>query len=211
MGSAMVAGILDAGWASAGELAVADPDARQRDRLAERHPGLVVLDAPVDAEGALLAVKQEAVDGACRALGVLGVPRVLSVVAGINTARLESVLPPGTVVVRAIPNTPSLVGAGVAAMSGGGTAIGADLDWAEEILAAVGHVVRLPERHLDAVTGLSGSGPAYVFLMAEAMIEAGSPPACPGTSAGSWSSGPCPGRPSFWSRRETIPPCCERR
>jgi pyrroline-5-carboxylate reductase len=173
MGSAMVAGILDAGWAAAGELAVADPDAGQRDRLAERHPGLIVLDAPVDAEGALLAVKQEAVDGACRALGALGVPRVLSVVAGINTARLESVLPPGTVVVRAIPNTPSLVGAGVAAMSGGGTAIGADLDWAEQILAAVGHVVRLPERHLDAVTGLSGSGPAYIFLVAEAMIEAG--------------------------------------
>ena len=72
-----------------------------------------------------------------------------------------------------MPNTPSLVGAGVAAMSGGGNAIGADLDWAEGILSAVGQVVRLPERHLDAVTGLSGSGPAYVFLVAEAMIEAG--------------------------------------
>jgi pyrroline-5-carboxylate reductase len=98
---------------------------------------------------------------------------VLSIVAGINAARLESVLPPGTVVVRAIPNTPSLVGAGVAAMSGGSTAISADLDWAEGILGAVGVVVRLPERHLDAVTGLSGSGPAYVFLVAEALIEAG--------------------------------------
>jgi pyrroline-5-carboxylate reductase len=173
MGSAMVAGMLDAGWATAGELAVADPDAGQRERLSERHPGLTVLEGPAEAEGALLAVKQDAVDQACRALGALGVPRVLSVVAGINTARLESVLPPGTVVVRAIPNTPSLVGAGVAAMSGGGTAIGADLDWAEGILSAVGQVVRLPERHLDAVTGLSGSGPAYVFLMAEAMIEAG--------------------------------------
>jgi pyrroline-5-carboxylate reductase len=173
MGSAMVAGILDSGWAAAGELAVADPDAGQRDSLAERHPGLIVADAPVDAEGALLAVKQDAADSACRALGALGVPRVLSVVAGFNTARLESVLPAGTVVVRAVPNTPALVGAGVAAMSGGSTAIGADLDWAEGILAAVGQVVRLPERHLDAVTGLSGSGPAYVFLVAEAMIEAG--------------------------------------
>jgi pyrroline-5-carboxylate reductase len=134
---------------------------------------LIVADAPVDAEGALLAVKQDAADSACRALGALGVPRVLSVVAGFNTARLESVLPAGTVVVRAVPNTPALVGAGVAAMSGGSTAIGADLDWAEGILAAVGQVVRLPERHLDAVTGLSGSGPAYVFLVAEAMIEAG--------------------------------------
>ena len=58
-------------------------------------------------------------------------------------------------------------------MSGGSTAISADLDWAESILGAVGLVVRLPERHLDAVTGLSGSGPAYVFLVAEALIEAG--------------------------------------
>jgi pyrroline-5-carboxylate reductase len=173
MGSAMVAGILGAGWAEADEVAVVDPDAGQRERLAQRHPGLIALDAPIDAEGALLAVKQDAVNAVCRAVGALGVPRVLSVVAGINTARLEAVLPPGTVVVRAVPNTPSLVGAGVAAMSGGSTAISADLDWAEGILAAVGQVVRLPERHLDAVTGLSGSGPAYVFLVAEAMIEAG--------------------------------------
>jgi pyrroline-5-carboxylate reductase len=95
------------------------------------------------------------------------------VVAGLASARLEAALPPGTVVVRAMPNTPALVGAGVSAMSGGSTAIGADLDWAEGILSAVGTVVRLPERHLDAVTGLSGSGPAYVFLVAEALIEAG--------------------------------------
>jgi pyrroline-5-carboxylate reductase len=72
-----------------------------------------------------------------------------------------------------MPNTPALVGAGVAGLSGGITATKADLDWAEGILSAVGTVVRLPERQLDAVTGLSGSGPAYVFLMAEAMIEAG--------------------------------------
>ena len=72
-----------------------------------------------------------------------------------------------------MPNTPALVGAGVAGLSGGMAATSADLDWAEGILAAVGTVVRLPERQLDAVTGLSGSGPAYVFLMAEAMIEAG--------------------------------------
>jgi pyrroline-5-carboxylate reductase len=86
---------------------------------------------------------------------------------------LEATLPAGSVVVRAMPNTPSLVGAGVAGLSGGMAATSADLDWAEGILSAVGTVVRLPERHLDAVTGISGSGPAYVFLVAEAMIEAG--------------------------------------
>ena len=72
-----------------------------------------------------------------------------------------------------MPNTPALVGAGVTAISGGSFATSQDLAWAEDVLSAVGTVVRLPERLLDAVTGLSGSGPAYFFLVAEALIEAG--------------------------------------
>jgi pyrroline-5-carboxylate reductase len=72
-----------------------------------------------------------------------------------------------------MPNTPALVGAGAAAVSPGGSVGPADLDWATGILEAVGTVVRVPEKLLDAVTGLSGSGPAYVFLVAEALIEAG--------------------------------------
>jgi len=72
-----------------------------------------------------------------------------------------------------MPNTPALVGSGAAAIAGGASATDDDLAWAESILAAVGTVVRLPEHLLDAVTGLSGSGPAYVFLVAEALIEAG--------------------------------------
>jgi pyrroline-5-carboxylate reductase len=82
-------------------------------------------------------------------------------------------MPPGAVVVRSMPNTPALIGAGVAGMSGGSAATAADLDWAEGILGSVGTVVRLPERQLDAVTGVSGSGPAYMFLVAEALIEGG--------------------------------------
>jgi pyrroline-5-carboxylate reductase len=72
-----------------------------------------------------------------------------------------------------MPNTPALVGAGAAAISGGRHAVEADLVWAETVLGAVGTVVRVPETSMDAVTGLSGSGPAYVFLMAEALIDAG--------------------------------------
>jgi pyrroline-5-carboxylate reductase len=79
----------------------------------------------------------------------------------------------GKRVVRAMPNTPALVGAGVAAISPGAHATEEDLQWAEEILGAVGVVVRVPEKSLDAVTGLSGSGPAYVFLVAEALAEGG--------------------------------------
>jgi pyrroline-5-carboxylate reductase len=98
---------------------------------------------------------------------------VLSVVAGIPALRLEAALAEGTAVVRAMPNTPALVGRGATAIAGGSHVTADDLDWAEGVLSAVGIVVRLPERHLDAVTGLSGSGPAYIFLVAEAMIEAG--------------------------------------
>ena len=106
-------------------------------------------------------------------LGAVGVTRVLSIVAGIPAARLEAALGGQPSVVRAMPNTPALVGAGVTAISGGSTPPSADLAWAEDVMAAVGTVVRLPERLLDAVTGLSGSGPAYFFLVAEALIEAG--------------------------------------
>jgi|ERR1035441_7424622 pyrroline-5-carboxylate reductase len=173
MGSALLTGLLAGEWAEVSELAVSDPDPTQRDRLVAAHPGLTVLDAPVAAGGALLAVKPEVAEGVCRALAAVGIDRVLSVVAGLPTARLEAVLNPGAVVVRAMPNTPALIGAGVAGMSGGSEARSSDLDWAEGILSAVGTVVRLPERQLDAVTGVSGSGPAYIFLVAEAMIEAG--------------------------------------
>jgi len=72
-----------------------------------------------------------------------------------------------------MPNTPALVGAGAAAVAGGTAAGEDDLAWAEGVLSAVGTVARVPEALLDAVTGLSGSGPAYVFLVAEALIEAG--------------------------------------
>ena len=124
------------------------------------------------ADGAILAVKPDVAEAVLQTLAAVGITRVLSIVAGLSTARLEAALGPG-VVVRSMPNTPSLVGSGVAAISGGSAATADDLDWAEGILGSVGTVVRLPERHLDAVTGVSGSGPAYVYLVAEAMIEGG--------------------------------------
>ncbi|MGH9082537.1 MAG: pyrroline-5-carboxylate reductase [Acidimicrobiales bacterium] len=178
MGRALVAGLVGrAGWA-AGRIGVVDPDPSCRAALAAAHPGLVVADAPspelARAGGdAVLVVKPEVAESACRSLGAAGIVRVLSVVAGIPAARLEACLPPEAVVVRAMPNTPALVGAGVTAISGGARARAADLEWAERLLEGVGTVVRLPERHLDAVTGLSGSGPAYFFLVVEALIEAG--------------------------------------
>ena len=174
MGAALVAGLLSGGWAQIGEVLVVEPVAARRDELAVAHPGLVVAaDLLTGADGAVVAVKPGDVQAACVALGEAGVGRVLSIAAGVTLAKLESWLPAGTAVVRAMPNTPALVGCGAAAIAGGGSAAAPDLEWAEGILAAVGTVERVVEPLLDAVTGLSGSGPAYVFLVAEALIDAG--------------------------------------
>jgi pyrroline-5-carboxylate reductase len=178
IGGAMVAGLIKAGWAEPGQIAVVEPDAKRRAALAGAHPGLLVWeraasDSVAADGGALLAVKPEIAESACIATAQARPPRLLSIVAGISTDRLEAALPSETVVLRAMPNTPVVIGAGVSALSGGSRAQSGDLSWAENILSSVGTVVRLPERLLHVVTGLSGSGPAYFFLVAEALIEAG--------------------------------------
>jgi pyrroline-5-carboxylate reductase len=182
MGSALLGGLLTSGWATPDQVAVAETATTRRDELATEFPGVQIVDAPgkgmvADSAdrlgGVVLAVKPDVAEGACRVLGAVGVTRVLSIVAGIPSVRLETALGGQPSVVRAMPNTPALVGAGVTAISGGSHATSADLAWAEDVMTAVGTVVRLPERLLDPVTGLSGSGPAYFFLVAEALIESG--------------------------------------
>jgi pyrroline-5-carboxylate reductase len=98
---------------------------------------------------------------------------VVSIAAGISTAFLEEKLPSGAAVVRVMPNTPALVDQGMAAISPGSHCDDAHLARAEALLSATGKVVRVPEYHQDAVTAISGSGPAYIFYVVEAMIEAG--------------------------------------
>ncbi|MDQ1367605.1 MAG: pyrroline-5-carboxylate reductase, partial [Acidimicrobiaceae bacterium] len=149
----------------------------RRHAIEERFPKARVVPNPAwavaEADVVVVAVKPGDVQVACRDAAAAGVGRVLSIAAGVTLARLQEWLGEGVPVVRAMPNTPALIGAGAAAIAPGAFASGDDLDWAEEILGAVGTVVRVPESQLDAVTGLSGSGPAYVFLVAEALIEAG--------------------------------------
>jgi len=98
---------------------------------------------------------------------------VLTVAAAIPTAYVEERLPPGVPVVRAMPNAPSVVHEGMAGIAGGSHATDEHLGIAEDVLAKLGRVVRVPESALDAVTAISGSGPAYFALLAEAMIEGG--------------------------------------
>ena len=98
---------------------------------------------------------------------------VVSILAGVSCATLEAGRPAGTRVVRSMPNTPSLVRRGATALAAGTHAKRADLDAATTLFDAVGLTVEVPERSLDAVTGLSGSGPAYVFLFLEALADGG--------------------------------------
>jgi pyrroline-5-carboxylate reductase len=173
MGGALVGGLLAAGWAPAEDIGVVEPVAARRDELLGVHPGLRVVALAEEADGAVLAVKRADVDDACRSIAAAGVSRVLSIAAGVPLSRLEQLLGPGTPVVRAMPNTPALVGAGAAAIAPGSAAGEDDMAWAESVLSAVGIVERVDEGLLDAVTGLSGSGPAYVFLVVEALVDAG--------------------------------------
>jgi pyrroline-5-carboxylate reductase len=173
MGDALLGGLISAGWAAPQELAVVEKVPARRDELVATRPGVTVAADPVAADGALLAVKPGDVAPAGRALAEVGVKRVLSIAAGVRLTDLERAVGEGVAVVGAMPNTPALVGAGASAIAPGTAAGDEELAWAESILSAVGTVVRVPESLLDAVTGLSGSGPAYVFLVAEALIEAG--------------------------------------
>jgi pyrroline-5-carboxylate reductase len=169
MGEALLGGLVARGWAAASSLGVVEPSPARREALASAVPGVVLLDAPVVGVDALVAVKPDVVPAVCAGLDV---PRVLSIAAGVRCARIEAAIGAPVPVVRAMPNTPSLVGEGAAAIAPGAHAGPSDLAWAAGILGAVGTVVEVGEDDLDAVTGVSGSGPAYVFLLAEALRDA---------------------------------------
>jgi pyrroline-5-carboxylate reductase len=123
----------------------------------------------------LIAVKPQDIDPLLNQLADLVTAEhlIVSVAAGITTARIERGLPAGPAVVRCMPNTPALVDEAMTAISAGSRASQQHLQRADELLSAVGRVVRVPESQLDAVTALSGSGPAYFFFLVEAMIDAG--------------------------------------
>jgi pyrroline-5-carboxylate reductase len=140
--------------------------------------GVSVLDNATAAKSAdvlVLVVKPQDMDGLLAEIRDHVVPGnlVVSLAAGITTEFLESRLPEGSSVVRVMPNTPALVDQGMAAISPGQHCTPEHLDEAEALLRSCGRVVQVPEKYQDAVTAISGSGPAYIFYVVEAMIEAG--------------------------------------
>jgi pyrroline-5-carboxylate reductase len=178
MGEALVAGWLSAGVLGSGEIVIAEPVAERRAALESRYEVACVADgseALAAADTVLLAVKPQVIEQVVSALGdALGHGvLVISIAAGVSTARLEALLPEGTSVVRVMPNTPALVGAGMAVVSGGESAAAWQVERVRELFDAVGHAVVLEERFQDAATALSGSGPAYFALIVDLLARAG--------------------------------------
>jgi len=157
---------------------VAEVAAERRHAIEQRFTKVRVVPNPAwavaEAEVVVVAVKPGDVAPALEAAEPILEPGalVLSIAAGVTISALEALVP-SRPVIRAMPNTPAVVGQGAAAIAAGRHAGEEHMARAEGILSTVGTVVRVPEKLLDAVTGLSGSGPAYVFLVAEALIEAG--------------------------------------
>jgi pyrroline-5-carboxylate reductase len=179
MGEAVLAGILRGGSGRRVDPADVVVTARRPERaaeLAQRHGVRVVpVGEAAGAEVVVVGVKPQQLDAllAEAAPWVRPDALVVSLVAGVPAERYEAVLPSGTAVVRTMPNTPAMVGAGTTAVSPGTHATEEHLAAVEQLLAGTGAVVRLPARLQDAATGVSGSGPAYVFAFVDALVEGG--------------------------------------
>jgi pyrroline-5-carboxylate reductase len=176
MGSTLLSGLIRAGR-DATELIITGRNLERAEELAALYgvrlmtnadaarsaDTLVLVVKPQDMEGLLAEIRGQVLPGAL----------VVSLAAGITTGFLEERLPVGSAVVRVMPNTPALVDEGMAAVSPGRHCDEIQLSEVEELLRSCGKVLRVAEKHLDAVTAISGSGPAYIFYVVEAMIEAG--------------------------------------
>ena len=178
IGEALISGLLSSGWRDAGDLTASTRREERVTELAERFGIAATTSNAEAAAGAALvviAVKPQDLESLLGELGTLIQPdqTVLSIAAAVPTAAIERHLADGVPVVRAMPNTPSTVHEGMAGICAGAHAAEEHLELAEEALRHLGRVVRVPESQMDAVTAISGSGPAYFALLAEAMIEAG--------------------------------------
>ena len=178
MGAALLKGMLEAGLVDKDTVVVAEPFAERREWLRASY-GVLVTDSEAEvcarARILVLAVKPQVMDKVlARYREYVGREHlVISIAAGVTIAALEKGLGDSMRIIRVMPNTPALVLAGASALSGNSHAGEEDMAAAEQIFSAVGTCVRLPENLLDAVTGLSGSGPGYVFTFMEAMVDGG--------------------------------------
>jgi len=178
MAGALIRGLIGTATVPADRIIAADPDQERLSSLEEELDIRVTsnnAEAVKEATVVVLATKPQVFAQLLPGLAEALDPDALlvSIAAGISTGVIERALPAGARVVRTMPNTPALVGAGATAIAAGSHATNEDLALAENLFLSVGISVRVPEEQIDAVTGLSGSGPAYVFAMIEALRDAG--------------------------------------
>lgn len=175
MGSAIIRGLMGTSRVARENLSYYDPDPARQAEM-EALGVAAALDNPevMHARVVVLAVKPQLMAGVLAGIREFARPwhLIISIAAGVPLSALEAAFPESRVI-RAMPNTPTLVGAGVAALATGSRATPEDLDLARELFAAVGQAVVVEENLMDAVTGLSGSGPAYVALFIEALADGG--------------------------------------
>jgi pyrroline-5-carboxylate reductase len=176
MGETVLSGLLRAGW-SPDRIIATDRRPERQKELRQRY-GITIrenVEAAAEADTLVLVVKPQDMNDLLSEIAPVVRPGTLvaSLAAGVDTAAIEAQLPADIPVVRVMPNTPAQVDEGMAAISPGRHASPEDLAEVTEILSATGRVVTVPERYQDAVTAISGSGPAYLFFVVEAMIEAG--------------------------------------
>ena len=178
MAEAMVKGLLGTGTAAPGDVLCAEPRPERREELARRY-GVETFADNVEAcdraELVFLSVKPQIVDPVLEEIAAAVDPKklVISIVAGVSSAAMARKLGAGVRVIRAMPNTAALVGAAATAIARGAHATDADLEQARKIFQSVGTVSVIEEHLMDAVTGLSGSGPAFLFLVVEALSDGG--------------------------------------
>jgi pyrroline-5-carboxylate reductase len=176
MGETLLSGLIRSGRPPA-QLLVAHRRPERREELTERYgvEALTSAEAAQRADTLVLVVKPQDMSTLLAEIGpsVTSAQLVVSLAAGITSAVIESRLADGVPVVRVMPNTPALVDAGMAAVSPGTHCTEEQIEHAMDLLRATGKVIRVPEKLQDAVTAVSGSGPAYLFFVVEAMIEAG--------------------------------------
>jgi pyrroline-5-carboxylate reductase len=178
IGEALLAGLLSSGWRDPGEVVVTARREEQLAELRDRYAAEATADNTAAVNGAgivVVAVKPQDIDVLLGEIGrhLTTEQTVVSVAAAIPTAHIEERIAEGIPVVRAMPNAPATVHEGMAGICAGAHAEDEHLAAAEELLGHLGRVVRVPEAWMDAITAVSGSGPAYFALLAEAMIEAG--------------------------------------
>lgn len=176
LGETVLSGLLRAGWA-ADDIVATVRRPERAEELADRY-GIQLTDNPAavrDAETVLVAVKPQDIVAVLDEIAATIAPGALvaSLAAGVATDVIEAHLPTQTPVVRIMQNTPARVDEGMATLSGGYHASDSQVDHIAKLLSATGQVTAVPERYQDAVTAISGTGPAYLFFVVDSMIEAG--------------------------------------